>query len=160
MRILVVIGLAAAALFTTSMAAAADQSVVGAYGCFLQGGHVYRPADTSIVARFGWAAKNRGLVQEYLNSQATTFAVNGGQPVDVSGSYGAIDAYEPGGFVSWAYYDTGIVLAPGESMTFHTVVSLAHRSLDGVVFEDGEKGRPLFYGPGTLLDVDCTVTGV
>jgi hypothetical protein len=160
MRFLVAIGLAAAALFATSTAVAADQSVVGAYGCFLQGGHVYRPAGTSIVARFGWAAKTRGLVQDYLSAQTTTFSVNGSASADVSGSYSAVDEYEPGGFVTWVYYDTGIVLAPGESMTFHTELSVAHRLLDGVVFENGEKGRPLFGGPGTLLDIDCTVTGV
>jgi hypothetical protein len=159
MRILVAIGLAATALVITSTAAAADQSLVSAYSCFLQGGHVYRPAGTSIVARLGWAAKNTGLVQEYLKSQTTTFSVNGGDPVDVSNSYGDIAEYAGGGFVSWVNYDTGAVLVPGENMTFRTVLSVAHPSLDGLVFADGEKGRPLFYGAGTLLDVSCTVTG-
>jgi hypothetical protein len=160
MRILVAIGLVAGALVVASPAAATDQSVVGAYGCFLNGGHVYRPAGTDIVVRQGWAAKNRGLVEDWLNEQTTTFEINGGAPIDASNSHTAIQGYAPGGVASYVYYDTGIVLAPGESMTFHTVLSISHRTLDGVLFADGgDNGKPLFAEPGTQLDVTCTVTG-
>ena len=160
MRILVAIGLVGTALVAASPAAATNQSVVGAYGCFLNGGHVYRPAGTDIVVRQGWAAKNGGLVQDWLNAQTTTFAVNGGAPVDASDSHTSIQGYPPGGFVSYVFYDTGIVLAPGESMTFHTVQSISRRLLDGIVFADGgDNGKPLFAEAGTQLDVTCTVTG-
>jgi hypothetical protein len=159
MRILVAIGVVTAALLATSTAAAADQSLVNAYGCYLQGGHVYRPAGTTIVARFGWAAKNNGLVRDFLESQTTTVTVNGGAAVDISNSFDLPAEYPPGGFVSWTNYDTGIVLAPGESMTFRLVSTVSHRLLDGIVFENGQFGRPLF-GEGTILDATCTVTGV
>jgi hypothetical protein len=46
-------------------------------------------------------------------------------------------------------------------MTFHLVVSLSHVILDGVSFESGESGKPLFFGPGPTFDLGtCTVTGV
>jgi hypothetical protein len=159
MRILVAIGVVTAALLATSTAAAADQSLVNAYGCHLQGGHVYRPAGTTIVARFGWAAKNDGLVQDFVEAQTTTVATNGGAAVDVSNLFSRPANYPPGGFVSWMNYDTGIALAPGESMTFRLASAVSHRVLDGIVFENGEFGRPLF-GEGTILDATCTVTGV
>ena len=160
MRILVAIGLVGTALVAASPAAATNQSVVGAYGCFLNGGHVYRPAGTDIVVRQGWAAKNGGLVQDWLNAQTTTFAVNGGAPVDASDSHTSTQGYPPGGFVSYVFYDTGIVLVPGESTTFHTVQSISRRLLDGIVFADGgDNGKPLFAEAGTQLDVTCTVTG-
>ena len=159
MRILVAIGVVTAALLATSTAAAADQSLVNAYVCYLQGGHVYRPAGTTIVARFGWAAKNNGLVQDFVESQTTTVVANGGTAVDVSNLFSRPADYPPGGFVSWMNYDTGILLAPGESTTFRLVSTVAHPILDGAVFENGESGKPLF-GEGTILDVTCTVTGV
>jgi hypothetical protein len=159
MRILVAIGLAALALVATSSATAADQSVVGAYGCFLQGGHVYAPAGTEIVVRFGWAAKNRGLVQDFLNDQTTTVSMNGGEPVDVSGSYGDVITH-PAGAASYVHHGTGVSLAPGESLTFHLKTAISHPLLDGVVFADGDSGRPLLGETGTLFETDCTVTGV
>ncbi len=159
MRILVAIGLAVTALVASSAASAADQSVVGAYGCFLQGGHVVRPAGTEIVVRFGWAAKNRGLVEDFLNDQTTTVSLNGGGPVDVSGLYGDVIVH-PAGAAAFVHYGTGISLAPGESLTFHLMTTISHRLLDGVVFADGENGRPAFADNGTLFETDCTVTGV
>jgi hypothetical protein len=58
-------------------------------------------------------------------------------------------------------YPTGTTLAAGQSMTFHLVVSLSHVILDGVSFENGESGKPLFSGPGSAVDLGtCTVTGV
>jgi hypothetical protein len=159
MRILVAIGVAVAALVASSAASAADQSVASAYGCFLQGGHVYTPAGTEIVVRFGWAAKNRGLVEDFLKDQTTTISVNDGAPADVSDLYGDVIVH-PVGAAAFLHYGTGISLASGESLTFRLRTTISHRLLDGVVFADGEQGRPAFADAGTLFETDCTVTGV
>src|SRR5438045_9543343 len=81
MRILVAIGLVGTALVAASPAAATNQSVVGAYGCFLNGGHVYRPAGTDIVVRQRWAAKNGGLAQDWPTAGRAPLAASGGDPV-------------------------------------------------------------------------------
>ena len=140
---------AVAALGVPASASADGTSTVGAYGCFLAGGQVTRPAGTEIVARFGWAATNFGLVHDFLQAQTTTLSVNGGTPVDVSDRYGA-PAGSQGDVGAFVNVPTGVVLSAGQSMTFEYVVSVSH-----LIF-DGES----FGGPGVLADLTCTVTGV
>jgi hypothetical protein len=159
MRKLVLAAAALAALVATTAPQAAGTSVVGAYACYLNGGHVERPAGTDVVVRFGWAAKTRGLVQDYLAAQTTAIAVDGGPPVDLSAGYDT-PAPSGDGWASFVDYDTGVVLAAGESTTFDLTLDVSHRLTDGITFANGESGMPLFGGPGELLAVHCTVTGV
>jgi hypothetical protein len=159
MRKLVLVATALVALVASSAASATDTSIVGP-GCILaNGGHVTRPAGTDIVVRVGWVAKTPGLVQDFLGAQTTTVAVNDGPAVDLSGGYGAP---EPSGadWASFTYDDTGVVLAPGESLTFDLTLDVSHRVTDGLLFANGSFGAPLFGGPGALVDGTCTVTGV
>lgn len=136
-------------------------SVVNAFGCHLNGGQVSRPAGTEIVVRQGWSAKTHGLAMDFVQAQTTTVSVNGGAPVEISDGYSRPEfiAGSPSDWVTRVEYPTGEVLAPGESMTFRFVWSVSHRIHDGLLFENGEFGKPLFGGPGTLLDVTCTVRG-
>jgi hypothetical protein len=69
--------------------------------------------------------------------------------VDVSGSYTEPNGSKADGWRTDVYYPTGVVLEPGESMTFHYVVSVSHRVFDGQTLS----------GTGTIIDLSCTVTG-
>jgi hypothetical protein len=52
---------------------------------------------------------------------------------------------------AWAYGSdvSAYVLGPGQSLTFHFVLSVKHRVFDGLTYG----------GPGTVVDSTCTVTG-
>jgi hypothetical protein len=155
MRILAVAALALAALVLPG-AAWADTSLVNPYVCSLSSGQVTRPAGTEIVVRQGFSSKNRGLAQDLVASQTTTIAVNGGAPHDLSDLWSSPFEAPDGSWLVRNTYATGIALAGGESMTFRYVVSVSHQLWDGFTFESG---KPAFGGPGTILDVSCTVTG-
>jgi hypothetical protein len=120
MRILAALALATAALAVPT-AAWAYGSDVGAYGCYLNGGQVTRPAGTEIVVRQGWVAATRPQTLDFI----------------------------PPGWRTDVFYPTGIMLGPGQSLTFHFVISLRHRVFDGFSYS----------GPGAIVDSTCTVTG-
>jgi hypothetical protein len=156
------------AALTVPTAAWADTSIVGVGGCAAQGGHVDRPAGTEIVVRLGDSFRYRGLGVDFLGAQSTNISVNGGSPVNVSGQYGDLvfvtlttdlgAVYSE--LESQILYPTGVTLAVGESMTFHLVQTLAHRVPDYSISESGEWSQVFFDGPGTYVDVTCTVTGI
>jgi hypothetical protein len=82
------------------------EAIVHVFSCtFEEGGETTVPTGSRIVLLFGWAAKNRGLVQAFLNAQTTTISLNGADPVDISDSYGAIRDL-PGGFLHPMYATT------------------------------------------------------
>jgi hypothetical protein len=151
-RLATVAAVAAVSVSVLPAAAAttAGTSVVGASACAASGGSVTRPAGTEIVVRQGWAAKTQGLVIDFLHAQTSTVSANGGTPADVSDLYGAPTGSAETGWRADVYYPTGIVLAPGESMTFRFVATVSHTISDGLTLA----------GPGTLMDFTCTVTGV
>lgn len=151
--------LLALAALAVPAAASAQTSTVNAFACAtIHGGAVTVPAGTEVVVTDGWAAKSLGLTQDFLKSQTTTISVNGGPALDVSASWGAPESL-PLAWVTFFSYPTGIVLGPGESVTFTLTTSISHRILDGLFFASGTDGKPLFYDPGTLLESSCTVTG-
>jgi hypothetical protein len=159
MRILAAVAFGIAALVLPGFAWGADQSIVNPFGCSLNGGNVVRPAGNEIVVRQGWSAKTRGLSQDFINSQTTLLSVNGGPAQDLSRTYTEPAQQADGSWLTRTITPTGIVLAPGESLTFDYSLTVSHRIVDGLSFENGEFGKPLF-GDGTILDVTCTVTGV
>jgi hypothetical protein len=139
--------------------ALADTSEVSAQGCQNQGAHVFRPAGTEIVVRQGLIFKSQGLTNDFLQAQSSALSVNGGTAIDVSGFYSRPTEVS-GVWSTVLRFPTGITLASGESMTFHLVISLSHAIVDGITFENGESGKPVFYGPGVTFDLGtCTVTG-
>ena len=137
-------------------------AVVGAFGCaVIRGGQVTRPAGSQVRIAQGWSAKSKGLMVDYLQAQTTTIIVNGGPPIDVSDAYSPPAPDDFGTFGSDVGYDTGIVLAAGESMTFVVSIVLSHRLNDGYTFEDDTKTKkPFFFGPGLAFEFPCTVTGI
>jgi hypothetical protein len=147
MRILAALALATAALAVPT-AAWAYGSDVGAYGCYVNGGQVTRPAGTEIVVRQGWIAAKRSQTLDFIHAQQTSVSVNGGTTVDLSGDW-TTPRLVDNGWRTDVFYPTGIFLGPGQSLTFHFVISVKHRIFDG--FSYG--------GPGTIVDSTCTVTG-
>jgi hypothetical protein len=129
-------------------AAWAYGSEVSAYGCYVNGGQVTRPAGTEIVVRQGWVTATRSQSLDFVHAQQTTVSVNGGSTVDLSRDWTTPRSVDQG-WRTDVFYPTGIVLGPGQSLTFHFVISLRHRVFDG--FSYG--------GPGAIVDSTCTVTG-
>jgi hypothetical protein len=148
MRILAALALAAAALAVPT-AAWAYGSEVSAYGCYLSGGQVTRPAGTEIVVRQGWAATDKKYNLQFIHAQRTFVSVNGGPQVDLSGDWTTPIESSPDSWITWVFHPTGIVLGPGESMTFHYVTSVKRSIFDGISYG----------GPGTIIESNCTVTG-
>jgi hypothetical protein len=143
----------AALLFVPSVARA-GVATVPSFFC-AQGSHVeFRPAGSTIVIRSRYAEQRRGTLTSFINAQTTTLSINGGPPIDGSTLYSA-PFFVPGSPSLWiAGFDTrtGITLVnPGESLTFHVTLSLAHPVAE--VFN----GKPSIIGPGTVIDGDCTV---
>ena len=67
------------------------EEIVHVFRCMGEGGETTVPAGSRIVLLFGWGAKNKGLVQDFLNAQTTTISLNGAAPIDVSDSYSDIE---------------------------------------------------------------------
>jgi hypothetical protein len=147
MRILAAIALVTAALAAPT-AAWAYGSEVSAYGCYAEGGHVTRPAGTDIVIRQGWSTMTRSQDQQFIQAQRTFVSVNGGPQIDLSRDWTTPRQYD-NAWITWVFYPTRIVLAPGESMTFDYVTSLRRSVFDGFSYA----------GPGTVIESHCTVTG-
>jgi hypothetical protein len=147
MRILAALAIATAALAVPT-AALAYGSEVSAYGCYTSGGQVTRPAGTEIVVRQGWATATQGQSWDFIHAQTTTVSVNGGPNVGLSRDWTTPRQYGDL-WDTYVFYPTGIVLGPGESLTFHYVTSVKHRIFDGFSYAN----------PGTIIESNCTVTG-
>ena len=149
-----------AALLALPAVARAQTAVVPAFPCaVIFGGQWTVPAGSDVVVAQRWEAKNRGLVQAFLNAQTTTLAVNGGAPLDISGDYVPISEAAGGTYFTRVAHDTDITLEAGESLTFIVVISFSNRVLDGFTLADDTSHRPLFFGPGITFAFPCAVTG-
>ena len=148
------------ALLALPAAARAQTAVVPAFPCaVIFGGQWTVPAGSDVVVAQRWEAKNRGLVQTFLNAQTTTLSINGGTALDISGEYVPISAAPGGTYFTRVAHDTGITLGAGDSLTFKVVISFSHRVLDGFTLADETSQRPLFFGPGVTFEFPCEVTG-
>jgi hypothetical protein len=112
-----------------------------------------------VVVAQRWEAKNRGLVEAFLNAQTTTLSINGAAPLDISGEYVPISAAAGGTYFTRVAHDTGITLGAGDTLTFTVIISFSHRVLDGFTLADETSHRPLFFGPGVAFEFPCEVTG-
>jgi hypothetical protein len=111
------------ALLALPAAARAQTAVVPAFPCaVIFGGQWTVPAGSDVVVAQRWEAKNRGLVQTFLNAQTTTLAVNGSAALDISGEYVPVSAAPGGTYFTRVAHDTGITLGAGESLTFNVVI--------------------------------------
>jgi hypothetical protein len=123
--------------------------------CVVEGGERTVPAGSRIVLRFGWAQKNRGQVQAFLNAQTTTISLNGAAPIDVSDSYSPIEEHPDGGFVSRVRHDTGVTLSAGESLQVDVTTAVSHKVID---FFDETTHKPVFFQPGHPDTLSCRIT--
>jgi hypothetical protein len=136
------------------------EQIVYVIRCVDAGGATTVPAGSQIVLVFGWKAKNHGLVQAFINAQTTTISLNNGTPINVSGSYSAIEPLPPGveplgGSISRVRYDTGVTLSAGESLQVDGTVVVSHRVID--LFEE-DTNRPVFFEPGDQQSFSCLIT--
>jgi len=133
---------------------------VSAFGCLSNGGHVTRPAGSTIIIRQGVGEQTLGILQNYLQAQTTITSVNDAQMVDVSDQWGA-PVFVPQGFwLATIEVPTGVTLAqPGDQMRFTFAEVLATKVPE--VFNPaagGQPGQPLPNGPGLVFGGTCTVT--
>jgi hypothetical protein len=135
----------------------AEEIIVGVFACtFGEGGETTVPAGSRVVLALGWAATNRGLVQNFLNAQTTTIALNSAAPVDISDSYGPIESLPDGGFGARIRRDTGLTLAAGESLQVDGTLAVSHVVPDGV--KDETTQRQMFFRPEEPLAFHCRIT--
>jgi len=123
-------------------------------------GEISVPAGARIVVAVGWAAKNRGLVQNFLQAQTTTLRFDGGDPVDVSDSYGSIEEVQldGGAFAARLLFDTGVTLSAGQSLEVDDELVFSHAVVDGLQMRDENTHRPFIFRPDEPLTRHCRIT--
>ena len=161
-----VLGVAALVLLpgTTEHAARADTTVtptcVSMFGCIVvNGGHVTRPAGSTITIRQGTGEQTLGTLHNFLQAESTITSINDAQMVDVSNQWGA--PFLSGGvWFTFVEVPTGITLAqPGDQLRFTAAELLSTKVPE--IFNPaagGEPGQPLPNGPGLVFGGTCTVT--
>src|SRR6266568_648728 len=149
---------------TTERVARADTTgtptFVGAFGCIVNnGGHVTRPAGSTIIIRQGIGEQTLGILSNFLQAQTSIASVNDNQMFDVSNQWGA--PFLSGGFwFTFVEVPTGVTLAQaGDSMRF-TFAELLSTKVPEIFNPavNGEPGQPLPNGPGLIFGGTCTVT--
>ena len=134
------------------------EEIVHLFRCADEGGESTVPAGSRIVLLFGWLAKNRGLVQAFLNAQTTTISLNGAAPIDISDSYGPIrEVPVPGdrAFASDVRHDTRVTLSAGESLQVDGTIVVSNIVVD---FFDETTHQPVLFQPGQPRSFSCRIT--
>jgi len=149
----------AAALVAASAASATD---VGGEPTFTtnpyfncRGDHgIGVPDGYRLVLRVGYAAKNPGLIQDFLHSFADFEVTIDGVPIaDPMQYWGAPEPFGDYWITRWIY-DTGIVVTFANPFWLEITSTAAHRLHDGVTREE-DRNRPIFAEAGqSLIDTD------
>jgi hypothetical protein len=121
------------------------------------------PVGSDLVLRYTWAARTRGLVQDFLDAQTPLSAVVDGAAVANPERYWTGPYYNAtaGYWAATWRYDTGIISSFDHPYTIDIESFATHRLLDGFVFADDQTHRPLFAQPGDPLvstGGPCSVT--
>lgn len=130
------------------------EEIVHVFSCMDEGGETTVPAGSRIVLLFGWAAKKRGLVKDFLQAQTTTISLNGAAATDVSDSYSPIKELPNGWFATNVRHDTGVTLSAGESLQADGTIAVSHPIPD---FFD-EAHRPVLIQPEDPSSFSCRIT--
>lgn len=159
--ILVAVGVAAALTAVVGAPLATATHVAGAetfrtnpyFNC--RGDHgIGVPNGHRLVLRMGWGAKNRGLVQDFLNAIDDLRVVVAGVEIDDPSQYWSEPAPRGDIWVTFWTYDTGKVVTFGNPFWIEITSTASHRLHDGIVREEGSS-RPVFFEAGDrLLDTD------
>jgi hypothetical protein len=135
----------------------AEEVIVEVFPCtFGDGGESTVPAGSRVVLALGWASKNRGLVQNFLQAQTTTISIDGGAVIDLSDSYRAIETFPDGGFGTRIRHDTGVTLSAGESLQVDGTLAVSHVVPEGLL--DETTHRQIFFRPEDALSIHCRIT--
>lgn len=130
------------------------EEIVHVFSCTDEGGETTVPAGSTIVLLFGWVAKNRGLVQSFVNAQTTTISLNGAAPIDVSDSYSDIKEVPGGFFATNVRHHTGVTLSAGKSLQADGTIAISHPIPD--FFDDAH--RPVLVQPDDPISFSCRIT--
>jgi hypothetical protein len=134
------------------------EEIIHLFRCADEGGKSTVPAGSRIVLLFGWSAKNRGLVQAFLNAQTTTISLNGAAPIDISDSYGPIRQVPvPDGraFASDVRHDTDGTLSAGQSLQVDGTIVVSNPVVD---FFDEATHKPVLFRPGQPRSFSCRIS--
>ncbi len=126
-----------------------------------------RPAGTELRLRYGEDSYNQGNLIAWLNAETTNVSINGGSLIDLTNNFNPISFEDPF-YITRNFYDTGIVLQPGVSVSFVYDVELSHQVAFATNVGNVNPGaHPVFFEPTTTIaggfpaaPWSCTVTGV
>jgi hypothetical protein len=158
----VLVAVSALAAVGVSPSSASSPTVIRFFGCvYLHGGSVSVPAGTPVVLQAGWAAKTRGLIEDFLHTVTTTAALNGDPVTNADSLWTSPDPTTDAPYWStWQFYPGG-TLAAGQSVTLTLDWTVSHPYWDGVTLNpDGSHAVTAAGGSVTGGPVTCTVTGV
>lgn len=152
------------AVIGVAAGSASAPTVVGLNGCFYSnGGSDTVPGGATVVVRAGFAAKTRGLMEDFLHDVTTTASLNG-VPIanpDLLWTSPSPDTTDPY-WSSWQFYPVGI-LSAGQSVTLTLNWTLSHPYWDGVTLNPdgshGASGPGVNVWTGTTAPATCTITG-
>jgi hypothetical protein len=161
------VGLSAMAGGTASTVGATTFSDVNPLSCASNGGQTTRPAGTELRLRFGENSYNLGDLIAWRNAQTTTVSINGGALIDLTNNFGPFTFEEPF-YVTRNFYDTGITLQAGVSVSIVYDLELSHQVAFATNVGNVNPGNhPVFFEPTTTLALGfpaapwaCTITGV
>jgi hypothetical protein len=147
-------------------AAATSFSDVNPAFCAAVGGQTTRPAGTELRLRDGENSYSFGNLVAWLETQTTTVSINGGPVIDLTNNFNPITFEDPF-YVTRNFYDTGIVLQPGVSVSFVYDLELSHQVAFATnVGNVNPEDHPVFFEPTTTIAEgfpaapwSCTVTG-
>jgi hypothetical protein len=166
------VALAATLIAALMASAAAPTSTATSFSdvnplfCAAFGGETTRPAGTELRLRFGENSYTFGNLVAWLNAESTTASINGGPVIDLTNNFNAITFEDPV-YVTRNFYDTGIVLQPGVSVSFVYDLELSHQVAFSTNVGNVNPGdHPVFFEPTTTIALgfpaapwSCTVTG-
>jgi hypothetical protein len=161
------VALSAMAGGTASTVGATTFSDVNPLFCALNGGQTTRPAGTELRLRLGENSYDLGNLIAWRSAEMTTVSVFGGALIDLTNNFGPITFEDPF-YVTRNFYDTGITLQPGASVSIVYDLELSHQVAFATnVGNVNPENHPVFFEPTTPLALGfpaapwaCTITGV
>ena len=158
-----VAAMAAAAAFASVARADTPKFETNFYFNCMADHNIGVPVGSDLVLRFGWEAKTRGLVQDYLNGRTPIRVEIDGVPLDNPEQYWTEPFYvaAAGDWRATWRYDTGLVSSFDEVHSIDIETLATHRITDGETTADDGTSRPLFLEPGDAAATSfgpCSIT--
>jgi len=122
---IVTCALTAASVASASAGSAPGVATFDPVACAADGGSMTVDPGTEVTMSYSWRAAVRGLVMDFRNNQTTTLTY-GAQQVDLSNTWSLPLRADDGSWFTAGYYDTGVTLQAGDSVTFTFAIDLRH----------------------------------